>query len=210
MRCGKAKKVGTPQLSINKIQRWLIPVIIVGTLALIIPLSESSAWIPMPNWVQKLFEKSFTTNIFSVINMVIAAPILEEVLGRGIILKGLLKNYSPIKAIIVSAIFFSLIHLNPWQSIPAFLNGVFLGWVYYKTRSVIPGMIIHATVNTTATAFLFLLPNNNQDLLNLWGTSVYLIACLASILVFTVICILINKKALIIPEALFRRQPSDL
>lgn len=133
--------------------------------------------------------------------MVIAAPIIEEILCRGIILKGLLKNYQPSKAILISAVFFGAIHLNPWQAIPAFFGGLFLGWAYYKTQSVIPGMIIHATINGTAALILFL-PHNQQNLLALWGLPYYLVALLTSILVFSSICIFIQKKVQINPVPL--------
>jgi membrane protease YdiL (CAAX protease family) len=187
------------KINFNKIQGWLIPVIIIGTLALIVPLEWVSDLIPMPKSVQKFFEAAFTKDIFSIISLIIAAPIMEEILCRGIILRGLLKNYPPYKAILISAIFFGAIHLNPWQAIPAFLGGLFLGWVYYKTQSVIPGMIIHATINITAALFLFL-PSHQQDLLSLLGMPYYLVACMVSIIVFTVTCIIINKKVLIIWE----------
>jgi len=194
------KQQGYPlSININKIQGWLVPVIIIGALAMIIPLAQSSAWIPMPESVRKFFEKTFTKDIFSIATAVIVAPILEEIICRGIILKGLLKNYPPYKAILISAIFFSVIHLNPWQAIPAFFSGLFLGWIYYKTQSVIPGMIIHATINATGMALLFV-PGHYKDFLSLFGLPYYQIVFVASLLIFTATCIIVNKKALIIPE----------
>jgi membrane protease YdiL (CAAX protease family) len=187
------------RISFNKIQGWMVPMLIIGTLALIIPLEWVSDLIPMPKSVQKFFETTFTKDIFSIITMVIAAPIMEEILCRGIILRGLLKNYPPYKAILISAIFFGAIHLNPWQAIPASLGGLFLGWVYYKTQSVIPGIIIHATINITAALFLFL-PNHQQDLSGLFGMPYYLVACVVSIIVFTTTCIIIHKEVLIIQK----------
>lgn len=194
------KQQGYPlSINFNKIQGWLVPVIIIGALGMIIPLAQSSGWIPMPESARKFFEKIFTKDIFSIAMAVIAAPILEEIICRGIILKGLLKNYPSYKAILISAIFFSVIHLNPWQAIPAFFSGLFLGWIYYKTQSVIPGMIIHATINATGMALLFL-PGHYKDFLSLFGLPYYQIAFLTSLLIFTVTCIIVHKKALIIPK----------
>jgi membrane protease YdiL (CAAX protease family) len=201
LRKGKKQQGYSSKIDFNKIQGWLVPLIIIGTLAIIIPLEQSSVWISMPKSVQKFFEEAFKKDVFSITILVIAAPILEEILCRGIILKGLLKNYSPYKAILISAIFFGAMHMNPWQAIPAFLNGLFLGWVYYRTQSVIPGMIMHATINTTATLFLFL-PGHHQGFQSLLGTPVYLIAFLLSVLVFTATCIIIHKKVSIIPDRL--------
>lgn len=103
--------------------------------------------IPMPEWAKNLFESMLSKNAFSFITAVILAPVLEEVLFRGIILKGFLKNYSPVKAIVVSGLLFGIFHLNPWQAIGASFVGVILGWVYYKTKSIIPCIIIHFVNN---------------------------------------------------------------
>jgi membrane protease YdiL (CAAX protease family) len=199
IRKSKEKQGYFSKIRFNKIQGWLIPVIIVATLAMITPLEQASAWIPMPKSVQKFFEMLFAKNVFSIITMVIAAPIMEEILCRGIILRGLLKNYPPYKAILISAIFFGAIHLNPWQAVPAFFGGLFLGWVYYKTQSVIPGMIIHATINGTSALFLFL-PSHKQSLSSLLGMPYYIIVFMISIMIFTTACIIIHKKALTIPD----------
>ena len=180
------------KIKFNKIQGWLVPVIMIGTLALIIPLEQISSWIPMSKSVQEFFETAFKKDIFSIITMVIAAPILEEILCRGIILRGLLKKYSPYNAILISAIFFGLMHLNPWQALPASLGGLFLGWVYYRTQSVIPGMIIHATMNGAGALLLFL-PGHDQNLSSLMGLPYYLIGLLVSIIVFAAVCISINR-----------------
>jgi membrane protease YdiL (CAAX protease family) len=200
----KKQKGYTASINFNKFQGWLVLVVIIGTLALILPLEWASDLIPMPESVKKVFEATFTKDAFSIATVSIAAPILEEILCRGIILKGLLKNYPPSKAILISAIFFGVIHLNPWQALPAFVGGMYLGWVYYKTQSVIPGMIIHATINFTASMMLFL-PGAEQDLSRLLGKPGYLIAFLASILVFAATCIIIHKKALIIPKPIIFR-----
>ncbi|WP_419698951.1 CPBP family intramembrane glutamic endopeptidase [Mucilaginibacter sp. NFX135] len=189
----KKQQVSVFHISFNKIQGWLVPVIIICSIALNIGLERVSEIIPMPLSVQKFFEEMLTKDTFSIIAIVIAAPILEEILCRGIILKGLLKNYSPRKAILISALFFALMHMNPWQAFPAFFGGLFIGWVYYKTQSVIPGMIIHATNNAAASLFLFL-PKNKQDFLSLLGEPYYIILCLFAALIFIGGCVIIQKK----------------
>ena len=181
--------------SFNGIQGWLVPAIIISSVALVVGLEVVSSLIPMPVYMQKLFENVFTKNVFSLVTVIIAAPIMEEILCRGILLKGLLKNYSPIKAILISAIFFGVIHLNPWQALPAFCAGLFLGWVFYKTQSVIPGMIIHATINTTASLFLFL-PKQQQGFFNLLGMPYYIVLCVFAVLVFVSGCVIIQRKVL--------------
>ena len=78
------------------------------------------------------------------------APIFEEWLCRGMVLRGLLTKMKPVWAIVVSALFFALIHLNPWQALNAFIIGVVMGYVYYKTGSLWLTMLIHFVNNGTA------------------------------------------------------------
>ena len=80
----------------------------------------------------------------------IFAPIIEEWLCRGMILRGLLTKMKPVWAIVISALFFAVIHMNPWQALNAFIIGVIMGYVYYKTGSLILTMIIHFVNNGTA------------------------------------------------------------
>ena len=77
----------------------------------------------------------------------IFAPIFEEWLCRGMVLRGLLTQMKPGWAIVVSALFFALIHLNPWQALNAFIIGVVMGYVYYKTGSLWLTMLIHFVNN---------------------------------------------------------------
>ena len=66
----------------------------------------------------------------------IAAPVLEEIFFRGILLKGLLRNYRPAVAIGQSALLFGLMHMSPAQSIATALMGALSGWLYYRTGSL--------------------------------------------------------------------------
>lgn len=129
-----------------KIILLLIPL----TLALGIVIEPIIALIPMSDYIVKLFESLFRNDIYTVITVAFFAPILEELIFRGFILNGLLKNYSPTKAIIWSAVLFGIVHLNPWQFIGAFLIGIVIGWLYWKTGSIIPGILVHFVNNFTA------------------------------------------------------------
>jgi len=114
-------------------------------------------WIPMPVFIEDIFASVFTANLPTFISVVIAAPLAEEWLCRGVILKGLLANrMPPYKAIVWSALIFAVIHLNPWQAIPAFCLGFAMGWVYWKTRSLWPCIFMHAVNNGLAFTMLIL------------------------------------------------------
>jgi len=60
-------------------------------LGVTIPIASS---IPMPDFVEKMFMEVFgNMGVWSVFTAVIMAPILEELIFRGVILDGLLKKY---------------------------------------------------------------------------------------------------------------------
>lgn len=114
---------------------------------IIIPIISQ---IPIPDFMEKIFLDYRMSGVYSFIAVVIAAPILEELIFRGIILKGLLKNYSPLKSILISSLLFGLVHLNPWQFIGAFILGSLSSWVYFKTNKLTLPIIIHMTNNFLA------------------------------------------------------------
>jgi membrane protease YdiL (CAAX protease family) len=91
--------------------------------------------------------------VISIISICVIAPFLEEMLFRGIILRSFLAHYSPAKAIVASSVLFALIHLNIYQIPGAFIIGCFLGWVYYKSRSLWPCIYAHAVNNAAAYYF---------------------------------------------------------
>ena len=86
----------------------------------------------------------------SFLTVAIFAPIFEEWLCRGMVLRGLLTKMKPVWAIVISALFFAVIHANPWQALNAFMIGLVMGYVYYKTGSLILTMIIHFVNNGTS------------------------------------------------------------
>ena len=103
----------------------------------------------------------------------IIAPLVEELVFRGAILRSLLRSLDRHwAAIVVSALLFALVHLNPAQMPHAFCLGLLLGWMYYRTHSVIPGIIVHWVNNTAAYVLFNILPNAEDfRLIDLWGGS---------------------------------------
>ena len=85
--------------------------------------------------------------VILLIETCIIAPIFEEVLYRGILLKGLINKYNSKRAIVYSSLIFGIAHLNIPQGINAFLLGLILGTVFYYTRSIYLCMIMHFVNN---------------------------------------------------------------
>jgi membrane protease YdiL (CAAX protease family) len=67
-----------------------------------------------------------------------------------VILNGLAKNYSNKKAIVVSALLFGLIHLNPWQFVTAFMIGLLSAWICIKTKSIVLCVYMHLFNNISS------------------------------------------------------------
>ena len=89
------------------------------------------------------------SGIAGILNACIFAPIGEEICFRGIILGGLLKTRCrPWLAILISALLFALLHGLGANFVTALLFGILVGWLYWRTGSIIPGVIIHITNNT--------------------------------------------------------------
>lgn len=149
------KKTISKALFEDKRIDWVVYILVLlTTLSLAIVLEPLSTLLlkvlPMPDWIASLFATTFTPSVSTFVLAVLAAPLFEEILLRGVILRGLLTSMSPTKAIVWSSFFFALIHLNPWQALPAFIVGLFLGWMYWKTRSIWPSIFIHLVNNLFA------------------------------------------------------------
>ncbi len=123
---------------------------------------------------------------------VIFAPIFEEIVFRGIIQKGLINNgVKPMNAIWISAFFFGLIHGNPWQFVGAVLLGFVLGLVYYKTKSLLMPILLHAFNNGLSAILLYY--GNTESFNETFQVSEYLILGIG-IAIFGVFYFLFMKK----------------
>ena len=114
----------------------------------------------MPEQMMKTFEEVMKKPIGYVV-IGILAPFAEEVVFRGAILRKLLGMMDEKRhwvAIVLSALVFGLVHLNVPQGIHAFLIGLLLGWMYYRTRSILPGILFHWVNNSVAFIMFHIMP----------------------------------------------------
>jgi len=150
----------------------------------------------MPKRLKDLMEMMTSGNfVINFLCVSIMAPFFEEWLCRGMILRGLLgKGMSPALAIVISAAVFGLIHLNPWQAVPAFLLGCGFGYVYYKTGSLKLTMLMHFTNNTFALVTSRIPAFKDAETWkNLLGDTPFLIILAASV-ILTILTLLQFKK----------------
>lgn len=89
------------------------------------------------------------TNIMMYVLACVSAPLFEEMIFRGLILKAF-SRVSIRFGIIASAAMFGLFHQNIPQAINAFLLGLVFGYVAYKAGSIVPTIILHFALNANA------------------------------------------------------------
>lgn len=169
-----------------------------ATLCISVIIEPLVSLIPMPDSIKELFEMLFykSSPIDSFISVIILAPLCEEFLCRGMMLRGMLEHISPIKAILWSAFLFALLHLNPWQAIPAFALGAFFGWVYWKSGSIWLVIFLHFVNNFSAMILARFFPDLPIDvaLSDMLSTGWYALTYAVAIIVFTCITLLFIKK----------------
>ncbi len=104
----------------------------------------------LPNMMEEQFI-AMSKSPIGIISIGIAAPLVEELVFRESIEGEMLRGgISPLTAIGVSALAFGIIHINPVQVPFAFLIGIILGILYWKTRNVLLCSIVHIANNTIA------------------------------------------------------------
>lgn len=117
-------------------------------------LDEANIWvnkfIPAPVWFWELFNQVFESDygwMGAFFKVAVIAPIVEELIFRGIILQGFRKNYNSFVSVFMSALLFALFHLNPWQFPATFVLGLLLGFIMIRTNNIILSILGHSLNN---------------------------------------------------------------
>lgn len=122
----------------------LVPALTLGNIALgavvvtLFPMSASDA---------EMFERMAAGGWISALMTCLIAPLVEEMLFRGIILRSFLRQYPRWPAIGGAALLFGVSHMNIYQCVAASIGGVVMGWLYERTRSLWPSILLHAGYN---------------------------------------------------------------
>ncbi len=126
----------------------------------------------MPDFMEDTFRLIMSSQ-YGYFAVCLLAPFAEEVVFRGATLKALLGSLgNRWTAILISAAVFAIVHGNPAQMPHALLIGVLLGWMYSRTGSILPGVVLHWTNNTVSYAEAKLLPfASDMKLAELFGGS---------------------------------------
>lgn len=139
---------------------WVV-CLTIGTIGPLSYLTELLG-ITLPDTYNELF-KNIMDNRWGFITIGIIAPIAEEFVFRGAILRVLSKaagEHRQWVAIALSAALFAIVHGNMAQGVSAFLCGLLLGWMYVRTGSIVPGVVYHWVNNSSAVLFYRLMPQS--------------------------------------------------
>ena len=124
---------------------------VVASLGALVPSIWLQEMLPeLPNVAEKGLDSLMSSRLGYVV-IGLLAPLVEELVFRGAVLRSLLRwHQNHWVAIAISAALFALTHMNPAQMPHALLIGVLLGWMYYRTDSILPGVVYHWVNNSVA------------------------------------------------------------
>ncbi|NHZ92007.1 CPBP family intramembrane metalloprotease [Massilia sp. CCM 8733] len=160
------------------------------------------ALLPMTSQDRALLASLNADSVTMLVAICLLGPVLEEMLFRGIILRSFLGQYPKWAAILASAGLFGFAHMNIYQYVGAVIIGVFLGWLYERTRSLIPCIALHAAYNTACVTVDWDDAGRAQDSFPLFAPSTWLLAMLLGAVGMTIL-----YRILQVPAG--RRGPAD-
>lgn len=150
----------------------------------------------LPDNMKDVFEQMMN-NPLGIISIVVMAPLVEELLFRGAIQGHLMRKWKmPYLGIVVSSLIFGVVHGNPAQIPFAFVVGMALGWMYYLTGSLVPGILMHFINNGSSVLLYSLSGNPDATMISSLGENGALALAVAGI-VLTVVCIFIIRKKVV-------------
>ena len=96
------------------------------------------------------------STLLSILNIIILAPIAEEIVCRGAVYGGFRRKLGVVPSVILGGIVFGLIHFNGWISLVMMFMGMLMCVVYEKTGSLFYPIILHMINNIMSTVSMYL------------------------------------------------------
>ena len=169
---------------------------VVAALGAIVPSVWLQEHMPeLPNVVEGEFDMIMKDR-WGYLVVGLLAPLAEEMVFRGAILRSLLRwKQNPWVGIAISALLFAVVHMNPAQMPHAFLIGLLLGWMYWRTDSIVPGVVYHWVNNTVAYILYNIYPNPDLTLVEMFGSEQKVLMALGcSLLIFLPSLFQLNQR----------------
>jgi len=110
----------------------------------------------IPDFMTGIYESSRDAGdgffVLLALTLIVLAPLGEEIVFRGFFYRGLSSGLGPFAAILITAATWSALHAQYELFFMAqiFAFGIFLGWIRWRSDSLILAMILHAAINGLA------------------------------------------------------------
>jgi len=127
---------------------------LLGTVgALVISVSVTQLGIE-PEGVKQALDVARTPALLmaSLVVMALLAPLVEELVFRGLLYGWVAGRWGTGVAWIVSSVLFAVAHVEPAHAILVFPLGLWFGWLRRRTDSLWPSLVAHAVNNGVAVA----------------------------------------------------------
>ncbi|WP_237150132.1 CPBP family intramembrane glutamic endopeptidase [Planococcus kocurii] len=129
---------------------WTV-ILIVVSIALVVAMSFIG--IGTENNKTESLQSQMTLLNFAIgfVSAAIISPIYEEIFYRGFLYRFFSSRYGVLSGITISSLIFTVVHIPTFNTLPVnFVSGLVFSWVYQKTGSIIPSILIHGTFNGIA------------------------------------------------------------
>ncbi len=144
------------ELSVKNISIVFIIALGVGIISFLLNLSF---WQEYDNVIFSETDFDSRLSLMHVLTAYFLAPLIEEFVFRGVVFKGLLNKYSsPVFAILLSSMLFSLVHINLAVLLSTFILGILLGVIYYYSNSLHLTILSHLLININIDIQYYLFP----------------------------------------------------
>jgi len=132
------------------------PLALAGVYASQLLLSHFGKTIALQEVGQKVYNAGWWGSLAAVVVIVGIVPVVEEVLFRGILYRALRGHYGVGFSVVVSAVFFSMAHMQPEYFLALLTIGAALAITYERTGRLTTCVALHGAINLTAVVMIFL------------------------------------------------------
>ncbi|HEY1074848.1 MAG TPA: type II CAAX endopeptidase family protein [Patescibacteria group bacterium] len=144
------KQLGLKKVPRERVGEAFVLFVFIVVLIAILQAVLKRLGLPLQNY-------SFSTKegaAWAMIMVAVVSPFVEELYFRGFLFKGLMLNHRPQIAYLVSAGLFALLHPPLAAMVEVFAIGILLGYLSKETKSIWPGIFIHALNNAIVFGYL--------------------------------------------------------
>lgn len=122
----------------------------------------------------------------------IGPGVVEELWCRGFVGRGLSARYGLIAGVLLTSVFFALMHLDPSQLVVFTLMGAYLHFVYIVTRSIWVPILLHALNNGTIAVLILTIPPDKLG----QPTPIVVVVAVFALLVFGTVALWTSRAVL--------------